>query len=96
MKKKDIKELKNKTIEELTKDVFSMKKEIVELSHEIKMGKSTASASLRTKKKNTATLLTIIGQMRLNPVLAKKVEVKAEEKADKLEKSAKKAKGETK
>lgn len=96
MKKKDLKELHSKTIDELTKDVISMKKEIVELSHEIKMGKSTASAALRTKKKNVATYLTIIGQMRLNPVLAKKVEEKAEIGEEKVEKPSKKMKGESK
>lgn len=96
MKKKDLKELKSKTVDELTKDVLSLKKEIVELSHDIKMGKSTASASLRTKKKNVATLLTVMGQMRLNPVSAKKVEEKVEEKTEAVEKPAKKTKGETK
>ncbi len=95
MKKNELIELKTKTIEELVRDVAALKKEIVELSHDIKIGKSTASAALRTKKKNVARHLTIIGQMRLNPQTPKIVEKKEEKKSDvKKTKKVKTAKGE--
>lgn len=96
MKKKEFTDLKTKTIEELTRDVLSLKKEIVELSHDIKMGRSTSTAALRTKRKNVAKILTIIGQMRLNPVSVEKIE-KKEKKPKKMEQEdILKAKGENK
>ncbi len=61
MKKKELEELKAKTADELLKLAHSLKVEVQNLSMDMKLGKVKNLNDVRTKKKNRARILTILG-----------------------------------
>lgn len=62
MKKKQLKENKNKTAEELGKLVIELKSQLEKLMMEILAGKNKNLRALRSLRKDIAQILTIINQ----------------------------------
>lgn len=86
MKKKELQELYKKSIKELEEKVADLRVSYAKLQHDLAMGTSTNSAGLRNIKKDIAQILTIIGQMRLNPQVAEEKAEKTSKKEVKKEK----------
>lgn len=61
MKKKELEEIKAKTVDELVKLAHSLKVDVQNLSMDMKLGKVKNLNEVRTKKKNRARILTILG-----------------------------------
>lgn len=60
MKKKDLKELKTRTVEELKKALIDIRVEIIKLQIELSRGTNKNLNSARNKKKDLARILTIM------------------------------------
>lgn len=77
MKKKDLNELKIKTNKDLVNKVHDLKRELTTSTLELKMGKIKNVHEVRSKKKDIATILTI---MKLKSYEAVKVSEESEGK----------------
>ena len=62
MKKEAKKELRTKTVDELTKELLDLRAEIAKLSIEMTTGKVTNTNELKKKKKDIARILTYLGE----------------------------------
>ncbi len=62
MKKTEIEELRNKTIEELMKEKDEMRKEIAKLQLDFKVNRPKETNLLVKKRKKLAVMLTMIGE----------------------------------
>jgi len=60
MKKKELEELKAKTVDELLKLAHNLKVDVQNLSMDMKLGKVKNLNEVRAKKKNRARILTIL------------------------------------
>lgn len=60
MKKRDLKELHTRTIEELQKALIDIKAEIIKMQIELSRGADKNLNSVRNKKKDLARILTVI------------------------------------
>lgn len=68
MKRKQLEEIKLKTIKELKIQLSDLKKEVADLTIEMATGKNKNVALIGEKKKEIAVILTIIRQKELNQV----------------------------
>ncbi len=80
MKKKDLSEIKSKTISQLMKNISDLKKEMVGLSIDMSLGKTKNVHELSKKKKNIAQIKTILNQKLALEKKVKAPKVKKEEK----------------
>lgn len=71
MKKKDLEELKNKNVANLRKTIADLEKEIVNARLQLNQGKVKNVHSLKEKKKNIATAMTILRVKVLSQVESK-------------------------
>lgn len=62
MKKKDLTEIKSKTISQLLKSVADLKKEMVGLKIDMSLGKTKNVHEISKKKRNIAQIKTILNQ----------------------------------
>lgn len=62
MKKQQLNDLKNKSIKDLKAQVKNMKKEIANLTLDLKLGKLKNLRAISTKKRDIAQTLTLVSQ----------------------------------
>lgn len=71
MKKRQLNDIKNKSIKDLKAQVKNMKKEIANLTLDLKLGKLKNLRAISTKKRDIAQTLTLVNQKLVQEKTAK-------------------------
>lgn len=64
MRKKELKEYKNKSVSELEKNLFDLREQLVKFKFDLAAGKVKNIREIKTVKKSVAQILTIINESR--------------------------------